>query len=256
MRKYFAVIYFAVFLVGMATAQNNKCGLPSYRPKQGESHTYKDTCGTGYYIFNNNKWYRQFQINQTAAPQFSFLNGSIEIDNTEAIYFNTTFQRYYKAIFEGGIWKWVTITLIEYENIVFTIGDQDIAGVKTFQDTSKFEKGIISKGVNTEGSSSQTAMTLKGVVSDRDTTISTNNYVLNGLYGTVKVNTSTGNKIIITPNASTTADWIFNIRKETSDANTVTIKDSNGNDVYILYSKMIVKIKNSNNSWKKESVSF
>ena len=256
--KYTYSILLLIFSISLFS-QTNKCGLPDYIPKQGMSHTYKDTCGKGYYDFKSPKWYRQYQISQSVAPQFSFVNGGVTIDQTEAFWFNTNNQIYYKAKYTPSTssWSWESIPFIDVNNLVFITGEQTITGKKTFADSIKAEKGIISgglidtKGLNTEGSTDKAAATINGVQAERDTVVSTN-FTLSGLYKTVGFICTTGQKDCVFPNPATTINWIYVIRKDEDSANDLVCKLSTGTEFYRIKSKMTLVFKNVNGTWKRQ----
>ena len=74
-----------------------------------------DTCGKNTYIYKRPKWYRQSVIISDTTPQAEFLNGVITINNTQAEWFNTSNNVYYKWTGSG----WGSLSIIDLSNVVF-----------------------------------------------------------------------------------------------------------------------------------------
>jgi hypothetical protein len=149
-------------------------------------------------------------------------------------------------------------------NVVTINGAQSITGKKIFTDTVVAENGLKSggvidtKGLSTKGSSSQSAMSIQGAIAEKDTIIDADNFQTDWSYGVYVVRTLTGNKTVRLPPIGAKNDWSMTFKNETLDANgfTLFIKDSNGNDVYKLTGKILVKFKIKNLTWGRESVSL
>jgi Lower baseplate protein N-terminal domain len=148
-------------------------------------------------------------------------------------------------------------TKADLNNVVTLTTAQTITGKKRFSDTLISDKGMKSggiietKGLNSEGSATKAAISLKGVQSERDTIVSTD-FTFDGRYGTIGFDTSSGTKNGTLPQESNTVGWFFVIRKETDDTNELRLKDSNGVVFYTIKSKMSITIKNKNGIWKRE----
>jgi hypothetical protein len=125
----------------------------------------------------------------------------------------------------------------------------------TFQDSLFAQKGMVSgglidtKGLNTEGSSTKAAATLKGVQADRDTVVA-NDFTLDGRYGTVGFNCSSAVMNCLFPATSGTVDWKFVIRNE-DGLNDLVLKTSAGVEFYRIKSRMTVIFKNVNGTFKR-----
>jgi hypothetical protein len=142
-------------------------------------------------------------------------------------------------------------------NVVTIDGVQTVTGKKSFSDTLNAQKGMTSgglidtKGVNTEGSATKAALSLKGVQSEKDTVVSTS-LALDGRYGTVGFDCTSGIKEGTFPNSTATVGWYFIIRKEDISGNELVLKDANGVVFYTVKSKMVVIVKNKNGIWARE----
>ena len=284
--------FLSFFFIGESTAQVNRCGNPTYRPKQGDGHTYKDTCSWAYFVWNGGKWYRQFQINQTSAPSFETTTSGITINNTEAIWFNTSNWIYYKAqwITPGNYWAWTSIAVVDINNLVFINGAQEIVGKKTFADTARFKKGLVSedsivtKGltsselIKTKGLTSSALITTKGLTSDSTITsvgvkssgtstkaASENNGVQKDAVIEVTVNTTldgTYNTIVGVPSSSDIVltlpviaaennGWKYTISKKSASSFNVRVTASGFNHTIISPNSPVV-IRNRGGTWQVE----
>jgi hypothetical protein len=67
----------------------------------------------------------------------------------------------------------------------------------------------------------------------------------------------TGNRTVKLPPIGDKNDWTMTLKNETIDINgyTLFIQDSNGNSIYQLTGKILVKFKISNLTWVRESLS-
>lgn len=128
-------------------------------------------------------------------------------------------------------------------------------------DTLFLDKGLVSLaeissvGVSTKGTTTKPAYTINGIKASKDTVITTNNFTINGSYEEWGVDCSSGSKTVILPANSTSINWVAVIFKADSSTNTLTIKDSNNNDLYSTNSRLVITFKNNNSTWKKSSVS-
>jgi hypothetical protein len=147
-------------------------------------------------------------------------------------------------------------------DVVTISGEQSISGKKTFADTLKAGKGLVSsglidtKGLNTQGSSSKAAVARRGVESSKDTTVSIN-YAASGAYGTVTFN-CVGSDLTGTlpPYNADTEDWIIEFRKSGTAANKLTVVDTNNVLIYETSSNFSIKFKNISGQWKRISVAM
>jgi hypothetical protein len=150
------------------------------------------------------------------------------------------------------------------QNVVTIQTAQTITGKKIFADTASFTKGLKSsgnietKGVSTTGTSAQSAISIQGAIAEKDTIIETDNFQMNWNHGIAIVKTLTANKVIKLPPIGTKNDWNLTLKNETLDLDgyTLFIKDSNGNAIYQVTGKIIVKFKIKNLAWEREAVSM
>lgn len=248
MRLVFIFIAFVPFLL---LAQNQKCGLPNYYPKQGEAHTFRDTCNYISYEFKRNdlKWYATSVIISASTPQATITNGSIIVSNERTEWYNTTNSVYYK--WNGTGWESPSVNI---NNVVFTIGDQTIAGKKTFSDTIKATKGLKSegevdtKGVTTSGSSTKAATTINGVKKGKrryiigNTTLDGNDFFLEVACTTSDI------EIICPPLSIETEGWIFDVKR--TDETTYVVKFKRPDNSYIrILSKRSAILRNNGTNW-------
>lgn len=142
------------------------------------------------------------------------------------------------------------------DSVVTLSGLQTISGKKIFSDTITATKGIKSngvidtKGLNTEGSSTKAAMAVKGVQSEKDTLVSIN-FTLDGRYGTVGFDCTTGAKDCTFPITTGTTDWKFVVRKDDESTNELIIKTATGIEFYRLKSRMTAVFKNVNGTFRR-----
>jgi len=250
--KYILTISIVLFSV-LASAQNQKCGVPTYNPKTNESHFYVDTCGKQVFQYKRPKWYFIGRIISESAPTIESTTSGVTINYSEAEWYKGSTGRFYRC---NGT-SWVNNDNVNVDSLVNVHFAQTVLGKKTFADTLTALKGINSggiidtKGVKSTGDATNAAAILNGVVSEKDTVVATN-FTLTGAYGSVGWNCTTGVKDCILPTIGSTVGWIFSIRKEDDTNNILRIKDSNGTVIYTLYSKISVKFQNTGSSWKRK----
>ena len=232
--------------------QNQKCGLPSYNPKLNEAHIQIDTCGKATYLYKRPKWYRQSVILSDTAPQAEFMNGLIVINNTQADWYNTSNNVYYKWTGTG----WGSLSIIDLSNVVFITGNQTITGKKTFSDTINATKGIKSdglidtKGIKSTGASTTAASEVLGVQKNGVTSIATNT-TIDGTYNTIIINTFSGNINVTLPTAnSTNIGWQYKISK--TGGNIAKIIRPNQSTISLYSTEFTITVKNTNSSWEIE----
>jgi hypothetical protein len=206
------------------------------------------------YKFKFPKWYYQGKLIRAGIPSdstYSVAGVLITISYEDADLWNVNTNSFW--YFNNGVWansKTLNLDSLLNANNIWT-------GKNTFQDSLRANKGLISgglidtKGVNTEGTTTKPAINIVGVQSEKDTIVATN-LSLDGRYGTIGFDCSTGIKAASLPNETTTIGWYFIIRKEDDSGNDLQIKTSTGVLFYTLKSKMFVVIKNKNGIWKRE----
>ncbi len=237
-----------------------RSGLPNYIPKTGEAHTLKDTAGIsniigkgGVYTYSSayeKAWYGIGVIIQESAPPKEWTVNNVKTYLHTFEWYKPSNQVTYKWI--KGSWKNPT----DYSIDSLLASNNRWTGKNTFADSLTAEKGIKSgglidtKGLNSEGSASTAAATLKGVQADKDTVVTTN-FTLDGRYGTVGFDCTSGAKNCTFPTTATTTDWRFVVRKDDNSSNDLIIKTSTGTEFYRLKSKMTAIFKNINGTFKR-----
>ena len=268
------IIFFAVlFLNSGVAAQNNKCGYPNYFPKLYDVHSYTDTCGKEgllfrrtYYASSTPKWYMQGKIIRSTTPIDSVYMGAngviITVSYVNCDWFNLTTKSYWKFYHDTGGWR--------DENTINIQDLRDSVNVwkkkNTFQDSLIAEKGlkanglisatkgltsdstITSKGVNTEGSTNKAAAQFKGVLSMKDTII-TSNYTANGGYGRITGDCASNNIVLTLPVPSAeNLGWCYELSKK--DASTFNFRITQGTLTHVIFSpNKIVRVRQKGGVW-------
>ena len=137
----------------------------------------------------------------------------------------------------------------EYSNATWNFVAQMLTnGPQTINGDKNFTGKIAANGVTSNGTATMAAMTTKGVLSQRDTTVSTD-FTLDGNYGMIGIDCSAASHTLTMPLEATSLNWIFQIRKEDNSANTLILKRADGTTLYTISSKFSLSFKNKNLSW-------
>ena len=128
------------------------------------------------------------------------------------------------------------------------IGSYLTQGTQTINGDKNFTGKIAVNGVSSNGTATMAAITTKGVVSQRDTTVNTD-FTLDGNYGMVGVDCTNGSHSLTMPNESNTRNWVFQLRKEDNTTNPLILKRSDGTILYTISSKFSLSFKNKNSLW-------
>ena len=231
-------------------------GKPLFNPAVGEP-LIAQGLSTPYPLFlhDGTDWslYKDLEFsNSTATPQI--FNAKLRLDTIGATlrYWNST--------------KWDTLLSLKDTAILLATKwdideiyrkDGTWTGKHNFKDSITLDKGLVSKseikteGLNTQGSTSKAAFTLRGVQADKDT-VMVSNFILTGSHGTVGFDCNSGEKDCTFPDATLTVNWKFIIRKDDTATNDLVLKDSTGTEFYRIKSKMTVIFKNINGIWKRQ----
>lgn len=245
-------LFFGVASIAQVTVSGTgPTRIPS-RPEHAKMHY--DSTRKVMYFFKSPKWYYQGELNRAGVPSDSTYYvasvGIITISFTDAKLWNTNTNSYWS--FNNGAWGNSRLHVLDS----LFAGNNTWTGKNTFADSLTAEKGIKSgglidtKGLNTEGSASIAAATLKGVQADKDTVVTTN-FTIDGRYGTVGFDCTSGAKNCTFPTTSGTTDWRFIIRKDDNSTNDLIIKTFSGTEFYRIKSKMTVIFKNINGTFKR-----
>lgn len=211
---------------------------------------YVDTCNRLSFVWSGSIWHCQNNIISETAPQITITASGVISSNSKISWYNSTTGQWYDAI--NGAWRGRASLIIDS----LLARNNTWTGKNTFSDSLTAQKGIKSgglidtKGLNTEGSASTAAATLKGVQADKDTVVTTN-FSLDGRYGTVGFDCTSGAKNCTFPTTSGTTDWRFIIRKDDNSTNDLIVKTSSGTEFYRVKSKMTVIFKNINGTFKR-----
>ena len=137
----------------------------------------------------------------------------------------------------------------EYYNATWNFVAQMLTnGAQTITGDKNFTGKIAANGVTSNGTATMAAITTKGVLSQRDTTVNTD-FILDGNYGMIGVDCSVASHILTMPSEATSLNWIFQIRKEDTTTNPLILKRADGTTLYTISSKFSLSFKNKNLSW-------
>jgi hypothetical protein len=248
--KNILVISFLLFQIDI-NAQVQRCGLPNYRPRNGEANMFIDTCNRLSYLWNGSIWFNQNDIISESAPQIILSNGGVQSSNAKISWYKPSTGAWYNVV--GSAWQ----NRVQFSVDSILAANNRWTGKNTFADSLKTDKGMISgglidtKGLNTEGTSTKAAANINGVQSERDTVVSAN-FTLSGLYKAVGFNCTSGQRDCIFPSPTNTINWIYVIRKEDNSTNDLVFKTSANVEFYRLKSKMTVVFKNVGGVWRRQ----
>lgn len=250
-----SLIAFIFFLQSYSLSAQivQRSGAPTLNPTAGTAYIWNDTLNKRLFQYKFPNWYQQGTIVRSSIPSDSIYmlpgNVTIRIKYTDCRIYHTGTESYWS--WTGSAWRnersIVLDSLLSMNNIW--------TGKNTFQDSLKADKGMISgglidtKGLNTEGSSTKAAATLRGVQADRDTVV-TSNFTLDGRYGTVGFICASGAKDCTFPSVSGTVDWKFIIRND-DGLNDLVLKTSSGTEFYRMKAKMTCVFKNVNGTFRR-----
>lgn len=258
MKLIFKILILVTFVNDTLLAQWSVSGTyPRTLPNNAQyAKSHLDTASGRMFHYKSPKWYLRGVVVAATSPNDTsyFVSGVgtiiVSYQNLNCQWYNTATQSYWK--WTGTAWQ----NQRSFNLDSLLIAHNRWTGKNTFADSLTTEKGIKSgglidtKGLNTEGSSTTAAATLKGVQADKDTVVTTN-FTIDGRYGTVGFDCTSGFKNCTFPSTSGTTDWKFIIRKDDNSANDLVIKTSSGTEFYRIKSKMTVIFKNINGTFKR-----
>lgn len=191
-------------------------------------------------------WYTQGTVVATSAPFVSETLSGITVDNTQAEWYNPTNKVYYKYVDGAG---WQSILFIDLNSIVYTTGNQTIAGEKTMTDTLRATKGLVAGTSKFTSTTSKAAVETIGVQQETYTVVSTNT-VLDGTYYEIAVNTTSGDIQITLPTPSASnKGWKYIIHKESETMPNKIIISRPSASSHILYGGSKI-LKGTGTDWK------
>lgn len=231
--------------------------MPVYIPSSTTARHFVTEQGQEWY-FSAFIWFFSGTLRQASPPAFQTIISGITYNYGDALWYNTTTNEYNKYYPSCSCWKVIPNIdgIASDTGTVKTTTAQNIWGVKNFKNKVIASEGLTSNGIESKGSSTKPAYSITGIKSSKDTIISTNNFVINASYEEWGIDCSGGSKTIFLPANATSVDWVAVIFKSDATTNTLTIKDSGNNDIYVTQSRMTITFKNSNEQWKKVSASF
>jgi hypothetical protein len=239
--------------------------LPDFIPSESgiRSATVLNKATGLAYSFTGGKWYAQGTIVSTSAPPIELTTNiinSVVVNHSSAFWKNPSNGKIYYS--DGTAWieliNAVAPTLpIATPHLIGAVDtlDQVFAGKKTFLGTMSAKAGInsdstiTSKGVNTEGSSTKAAAEFKGVLSMKDTLI-TSNYTATGAYGRITGDCSASNIVLTlpTPNASNLG-WCYELSKKA--ASSFNFRVAQGSFSHVIFSpNKIVRVRQKGGFWE------
>lgn len=187
-------------------------GRPTSNPSSTDPHIWHNLTNGYIMQYKSGIWYTQGTITATSAPVITETLSGITVSNIEAEWYNPTNQVYYRVVGgSGGAWQ--SLLFVDVNSIVYTTGNQTIAGEKTMTDTFRVTKGIVAGTSAFTGSSTKAAVSTTGVQQETYTIVSSNT-TLNGTYYEVAVNTASSDINITLPTAtSSNKGWKFVVHK-------------------------------------------
>jgi hypothetical protein len=232
-----------------------RSGAPTLNPTTGAAYIWNDTLNKRLFQYKYPNWFQQGTIVRSSIPSDSIYmlpgNVTIRIKFTDCRIFHTGTQSYWG--WTGSAWRnerSIVLDSLFAMNNVWT-------GKNTFADSLKADKGMISgglidtKGLNTEGSSTKAAASIKGVQKNSVIELTTNT-TLDGTYNTIVGNPSSSDITFTLPTISAdNAGWMYTISKKQTASGNIRITGSAFNHVIISPNSPIV-IRQRNGTWVAE----
>jgi hypothetical protein len=234
---------------GLIAQVNVSNAPPQTNPKVTYAKLHYDSVRKVMYQYKFPKWFFQGVVVSDNIPSDSVYTVA---GQTIIISYNDFGCRWFKGstqtYFDWSGNSWISQRSYNVDSLLTS--NNTWTGKNTFKDSLIAEGGIKSKGVNTEGASGKAALALKGVQSDRDTVVN-QNYTIDGSYGIIGFDCTTGQLNGSMLNDAQTFDWKFIIKKEDDSPNFLVLKNAQGIPFYTIKSRMTIIIKNKNGVWKR-----